>query len=70
MSRFTDNELYYLRSILRSLEQLKELSDEQVTWLGPSIGSEVLADNINWLDCLIDAESRPLVSSTEQKGAD
>jgi len=70
MSRLTDHELYYLGSILRSLQQLKELSDEQVTWLGPSIGSEVLADNINWLDCLIDAETRASEHSPHERKAE
>ena len=54
--RLTEQEIYYLRSILRNLEQFKGLVDEQTSILGPSIGSEVLADNINWLDCFVDAE--------------
>lgn len=54
--RLTDQEIYYLRSIQKNLEQFKELADEQTSLLGPSIGSEVLADNLNWLDCFVDAE--------------
>lgn len=70
MGRLTDHDLYYLRSILSSLQQFKELSDEQVSWLGPSIGSEVLADNIDWLDCLIDAESRSISPSPDASTPD
>jgi hypothetical protein len=49
----TDKDLYYLRSILRQLQTLKVLSVND-----SSIPGEALADNINWLDCFIDKESR------------
>jgi hypothetical protein len=40
-------EEYYLRSILRQLRDVHR----DVT--NHSLGSEVLADNIDWLDCFI-----------------
>jgi hypothetical protein len=44
-----EDDLCYLRSILR---QLREFSG--IITYEPSISSEVLADNIDWLDCFID----------------
>lgn len=43
----SDNDLYYLRSILRHLREFRGLVS------GPSLGGEALADNIDWLDCFI-----------------
>ena len=54
----TDDELYYLRSIKRQLGELQSLTDDVMADFGPSIGSEVLADNLNWLDCFIDEHER------------
>lgn len=48
-----DNTLYYLRSILRQLQSVRGMIDH-----GPSLGGEVLADNIDWLDCFIDSLER------------
>ncbi len=46
----TELELYFLRSILRSLR-------EYYCYARPlSLGGTVLADNIDWLDCFIDKE--------------
>jgi hypothetical protein len=52
-----ENDLYYLRSILRHLQEVRSLLIE-----GPSLGGEVLADNIDWLDCFIDKHERSLSS--------
>lgn len=54
----TDQELYYLRSIYRSLEEMRDLSADVMADYGPSIGSEVLFDNMNFLDCFIDEHER------------
>lgn len=43
----SDSDLYYLRSILRHLREFRGLVS------GPSLGGEVLADNIDWLNCFI-----------------
>lgn len=58
----TEHDLYYLRSIYRNLREVqKEIS---AGWPGvlPSIGSEILDDNINWLDCFIDEHTRALAA--------
>ena len=44
------DDLYYLRSILRMLRDVRT-----ARWhIEPSLKGEVLADNIDWLDCYID----------------
>jgi hypothetical protein len=48
-----EDDLYYLRSILRQLRELRRAVKR-----GPSLGGEVLADNIDWLDCFIDKHTR------------
>ena len=48
------NELHYLRSILGNLREVQAA----IITDGPSLGGEVLADNIDWLDCYIDARER------------
>ncbi len=45
-----DKYIYYLRSILR---QLCELRDAMPDYSGLHLGGQVLADNIDWLDCHI-----------------
>jgi len=45
----TESDLHYLRSILRQLREVRSWMKE-----GPTLGGEVLADNIDWLDCFID----------------
>jgi hypothetical protein len=42
--------VYYLKSILGNLQEFRSLAVTE-----PSIGGEVLSDNINWLDCHIAA---------------
>jgi hypothetical protein len=49
----TDQEHYYLHSILRSLRGLETRVCED--WQGVSLQSEALSDNIDWLDCYIEA---------------
>lgn len=53
----TDNELYYLRSILGHLREV-----QQSLQSGPTLGGEALADNIDWLDCFIDKKQRILMT--------
>lgn len=52
----SEQDLYYLKSILSQLRELRKFvsSQEQVAMLG----GEVLADNIDWLDCFIDKHER------------
>jgi hypothetical protein len=50
----TDHDLHYLRSILDHLREIRR-SQQWVT-----LGGEVLADNIDWLDCFIDKHRRAL----------
>ena len=56
----TDNDLFYLRSILRHLREVRRIVE------GASLGGEVLADNIDWLDCFIDRHQRE--RDNERKG--
>jgi hypothetical protein len=53
--KLTDHDLHYLRSILGQLRELRSSIE-----CGPTLGGEVLADNIDWLDCFIDKHSRAL----------
>lgn len=53
MSEPVEKQIYYLESILRQLQQLRNVCNELEP--SPSIGNEVLADNIDWLDCHIDS---------------
>jgi hypothetical protein len=51
----TEHDLHYLRSILGQLRELRASIE-----YGPTLGGEVLADNIDWLDCFIDKhEAKP-----------
>lgn len=45
---------YYLRSILSNLRELRTIVNDT----GPSIGTETLIDNIDWLECYLDRKSR------------
>jgi len=49
----TDDDLHYLRSILATLRSLRDVLKPGVTLSG-----EVLADNIDWLDCYIERLQR------------
>lgn len=54
-------DLHYLKSILGQLQTLRRLSRLPVlagAEMLPNLGSEVLADNIDWLDCFIDKHER------------
>jgi hypothetical protein len=53
--------VYYLESIKRQLEQLQDNRIEEASW---SLQDEVLADNMNWLDCYIDELKRDKDHST------
>jgi hypothetical protein len=46
--------IYYLESIARNLKEFSTVAGD----FGPSIGTEVLADNRDWLDCYIDELKR------------
>ena len=49
----TEHDLYYLRSILTQLRGVRASLR-----YGPTLGGEILADNIDWLDCFIDKHER------------
>ena len=49
----TNNDLHYLRSILSHLREVRTLLNN-FDPPQPSIGGEILADNVDWLDCFID----------------
>jgi len=52
----TERDLYYLRSILGHLREVRASINRHAE--GPTIGGEVLADNIDWLDCFIEKHDR------------
>jgi hypothetical protein len=52
-----DNDVHYLRSILRMLREVQVYVASR-TKGEPSLGGEILADNIDWLDCYIDRLER------------
>lgn len=68
--RLSQQEVYYLQSILRQLSEYAGLLRD--CEIGLCIGTEVLADNLNWLDCFIDANTRtsfgPETPSTNVNG--
>jgi hypothetical protein len=49
----TEHDLFYLRSILRNLDELRQISMELVEAVGYGVANEALADNRDWLDCFI-----------------
>ena len=53
------NDLHYLRSILDHLREVRSSIK-----YGPTLGGEVLADNIDWLDCFIDKHERAALKET------
>lgn len=66
--RITNHEIYYFRSILRQLYEIQNaITDKLVK--NPSeflmIGYEVLADNIDWLDCWIENQVHTSHDETE-----
>ena len=50
------NDLYYMRCILRRLRTYRKIVI--IPTDPPSLGSEALNDEIDWLDCFIDAHKR------------
>ena len=48
-----NNDLHYLRSILGNLREVRTIQARQHKQIY-RLGDEVLADNIDWLDCFID----------------
>ena len=46
-----DSDIYYLQSIYRQLRSIALSSDTH------GLGEEILADNLNWLDCYIERHS-------------
>lgn len=55
----TEQDLYYLESILGNLRELKSLTTQrQRKGTVSALGLEVLADNVDWLDCFIDRHER------------
>lgn len=50
-----DQDLHYLRSILGNLREFKAFTTQRQRKGNVSaLGIEVLADNVDWLDCFID----------------
>src|SRR5690349_12661667 len=58
----TESDLFYLRSIKRSLDQLVQVSDSLAETCGYGIANAALDDNRDWLDCFIDEHARRLAS--------
>jgi hypothetical protein len=54
MAALTDNDRYYLRSILRVLQEVKERVNQGESY---GLGNELIADNIDWLDCFIESST-------------
>lgn len=54
-----EDELHYLRSILGNLREVRKYTERHGR-VGPSLAGELLADNIDWLDCYIDKVERSL----------
>jgi hypothetical protein len=48
-----ERDLFYLRSILRNLDELRQISMEQVEEIGYGVANESLEDNRDWLECFI-----------------
>jgi hypothetical protein len=65
-AQLSDNDLYYLRSILRNLGELQSVA--HMSTIQPSLGGEALADNIDWLDCFIDANERRALAADKENG--
>jgi hypothetical protein len=49
----TEHDLFYLRSILRNLDELRRILTEPVAVIGYGVANEALEDNRDWLDCFI-----------------
>lgn len=57
----TDNDIHYLRSILGHLREFQSVIPDESAF---SLGGEVLADNIDWLDCFIDRHIRAVTNKS------
>lgn len=62
MTTLTESDLYYLRSILRQLEMVKESLADRASF---SLGGMAFADNVDWLGCFIDAHERAQAEAAE-----
>ena len=51
MTHEENTNIYYLKSCLRNLKELQSIIN---AGFALCIGSEILADNIDWLDCYIE----------------
>lgn len=63
-----NDEVFYLRSIHRQLRELRGMLSKRLAKEGASLGREVLADNIDWLDCYIDELERRAKRAGKAKG--
>ncbi len=54
----TDDDLHYLRSILGNLREIRSAINDGRVRVRSNLGGEVLADNIDWLDCFIDRKQK------------
>jgi hypothetical protein len=59
--------VYYLSSIQRQLSEWQEILTTSESFYGPTIASEVAADNANWLDCFIDATKKARAALEHQQ---
>ena len=66
-TRINDQELFYLRSVLKYLQEFKGLIPDD---LGLSLGNLVLAEDVDWLDCWIDHEDRLRASERIDRGVE
>lgn len=61
----TDNDIYYLKSIKKNLDELKAFTDMTAELKGFGLVNVVHADNRDWLDCFIDKHERSLPKEKE-----
>lgn len=57
-----DDYVSKLRSIERHLREFSKLIADTQEW-GPSLGVEILADNLDWLDCHLDVVERSAIKA-------
>lgn len=53
----TDNDIHYLKAIMRRLTEFNEALAGTAKF---SLGGEAFADEVYWLDCFIDKHERKL----------
>jgi hypothetical protein len=63
----TEQDMHYLRSILNNLREFRVLANS--TRNVSALGTEVLADNIDWLDCFIDKHKRAREKNAHKRQA-